>query len=123
MEVPDCLPPDDELPLTVDFQAKNDAAVFAPVLLTKHEDRVFEDQFVPMTGHAYFRCRFVRCTFVWDGGPFAAHGCNIENCHVKISTTVMWGVKTSQADFAAICSWVALVTGMRPDPLLGYVVP
>jgi hypothetical protein len=115
VDVPDHLPPDDEIkptegPLEVSFQGKDQAAR-AQILLTKHEDRTFEDQFVPLTGHAYIRCRMVRCTLVYDGAPFMAEGCHFENCNVKLSATIMWGVEASQKDFSVLSRFVAFVTG------------
>jgi hypothetical protein len=46
--------------------------------LIKRTDIVFEDETIYLTGHAYIRCTFRRCTFVIRGLPFALIGCSFQ---------------------------------------------
>ena len=50
-------------------------------LLLRHSDLSFSDQVVYLTGHAYERCRFVRCTMVVQGtGNTALVECSFIAC-------------------------------------------
>jgi hypothetical protein len=51
-----------------------------PVLL-RHSNLTFRDQTVYLTGHAYERCHFTRCTFVVQGtGNTALIECDFVAC-------------------------------------------
>lgn len=46
-----------------------------------HEEKVFSDCTVYLTGNSYYDCKFYRCTFVVrEGGIPAMVGCHIECC-------------------------------------------
>src|SRR5881275_1889385 len=51
-----------------------------PILL-RHANLRFRDQVIYLTGHAYERCQFTRCTFVVQGtGTTALVQCEFEAC-------------------------------------------
>src|SRR3954465_8282574 len=47
-----------------------------PTTLLLHEDAHFENQVVYITGHAFKRCSFERCTFVFQGAPYVFSECS-----------------------------------------------
>lgn len=59
-----------------------------------HKDVVFEDQVVPMTGHAYEGCTFRRCTLVYRGGPGSFVNCmfdtNVFHIDLVVHDIDMW---------------------------------
>jgi len=54
--------------------------------LLLHEDAAFDDQVIYATGHAYVRCAFNRCTFIFRGAPFHISNCKIIGCvwHIDV---------------------------------------
>src|SRR5262249_11844635 len=42
------------------------------------EGQTFETERVHVDNHQYGKCRFVNCTFVYSGGPFGFHECEVE---------------------------------------------
>ncbi len=68
------------------------------------ENRTFDTERVLIDNHQFRNCKFVRCTFVYSGGPFGFDGCEID-----ASTTL---VLTGSAHRAAIL-WKAFAD--RPE--------
>ncbi len=51
-----------------------------PILLS-HNEAIFEDQTVYLTGHAYIGCTFRRCTLVMrSAGDVILNSCHFEAC-------------------------------------------
>jgi hypothetical protein len=42
------------------------------------EGQTFETKRIHVDNHQYGNCRFVNCTFVYSGGPFGFHNCELE---------------------------------------------
>lgn len=42
------------------------------------EGQTFETKRIHVDNHQYGKCRFVNCTFVYSGGPFGFHECELE---------------------------------------------
>ncbi|MFN0133676.1 MAG: hypothetical protein ACKVW3_14255 [Phycisphaerales bacterium] len=59
--------------------------------LTPHEDEEFVSQTVYLSGHAYRRCHFDRCTFVVTNMPFVMTENRIVACNWRIECDVLWG--------------------------------
>ncbi len=59
--------------------------------LTPHEDETFTSQTVFLSGHAYIRCRFERCTLVVTNVPFVLAENRIAGCNWRIEYDVLWG--------------------------------
>jgi hypothetical protein len=70
--------------------------------LLLHEGKTFEDQTILVVGHAYVRCRFDRCTIVWEHpGPGLMDDCTFGIC--------VWRLRLSIND---IDDWKAVQEGM-----------
>ena len=65
-------------------QSKSDVTI-----LVAHEDVAFDDQIVYVTGHAYTRCEFRRCTMVLRGTPMLLHDCEFTACKWDISMALV----------------------------------
>ena len=50
-----------------------------PVLLL-HKEQEYCDRVVYLSGHAYKKCTFTRCTLVVRAEPFRMEHCTIESC-------------------------------------------
>jgi len=50
------------------------------VTMLRHDDTVFEDQILYVTGNAYFGCEFHRCTMIFRGFPCAFDTCEFRGC-------------------------------------------
>lgn len=48
--------------------------------LLRHDQVVYEDQTVYVSGNAYFGCEFHRCTMVMSGGPSILSDCQFGGC-------------------------------------------
>lgn len=59
--------------------------------LTKIEDIAFVAQTVTMSGNAFRRCSFSRCTLIVRDLPFILEGCRFENCNWRIECDILWG--------------------------------
>jgi hypothetical protein len=62
-----------------------------PPQLTPHADEEFVSQTIYLSGHAYLRCRFERCTFVVTNVPFVLAENRIVGCNWRIEYDVLWG--------------------------------
>jgi hypothetical protein len=61
-----------------------------PHQLTRHEDEVFVSQTIYLSGHAYIRCRFDRCTFVVTNMPFILAHNQLAGCNWHIEYDILW---------------------------------
>ncbi|MFN0133479.1 MAG: hypothetical protein ACKVW3_13250 [Phycisphaerales bacterium] len=55
------------------------------ISLMVHSNKVFEDQTLYASGHAYESCQFRRCTFIYTGQPASFGDCVFESCAWHIS--------------------------------------
>jgi hypothetical protein len=69
-----------------------------PPQLTRHEDEEFVSQTIYLSGHAYLRCRFDRCTFVVTNVPFVLAGNHIIGCNWRIEYDILWGDPTTRSN-------------------------
>lgn len=61
------------------------------VHLTPHQDETFVAQTVFLSGHAYTRCKFDRCTLVVTNTPFVLSQNRISGCNWRIECDILWG--------------------------------
>jgi hypothetical protein len=59
----------------------------APALIV-HDGVSFNDAIVPLTGHSYRNCKFVRCTFFVKGPPFELITPELLNCSWHVDMIV-----------------------------------
>lgn len=86
-----------------------------PTLLTKHEDQVFQDQAVFLTGHAYIRCTFIRCTVVFNGLPILLDSSSFESCNWRLDCMVLWGDPSTHASVREIIEMIEPVEKPKDD--------
>jgi hypothetical protein len=61
-----------------------------PAQLTRHEDEEFVSQTIYLSGHAFIRCRFDRCTFVVTNMPFVLMHNQLAACNWHIEYDILW---------------------------------
>jgi hypothetical protein len=62
-----------------------------PPQLTRHEEEEFTSATIHLSGHAFIRCRFDRCTFVVTNVPFVLAANHIISCNWRIEYDILWG--------------------------------
>ena len=62
-----------------------------PAHLTPLADEEFVSQSIYLSGHAYLRCKFERCTFVVTNVPFVLAENRIAGCNWRIEYDVLCG--------------------------------
>lgn len=68
-----------------------------------HENVIFEDQTIHLTGNAYIDCTFRRCNFVVSGLPIVLRGCVANAC--------VWHIDLV---FSDVKRWKAFVEQIAP---------
>jgi hypothetical protein len=66
--------------------------------LTRHEDETFTSQAVYLSGHAYIRCRFERCTLIVTNMPFVLQQNQIVGCNWRVEYDILWGDPQSRSN-------------------------
>jgi hypothetical protein len=51
------------------------------------KDQSFEDKTIQVDNHQYGNCVFLRCRFLYSGGPFAFHKCELEGNNTTLALT------------------------------------
>jgi len=69
-----------------------------PANLTPHVDEEFISETVFLSGHAYIRCKFERCTLIVTNVPFVLSQNRIAGCNWRIEYDVMWGDPNSRSN-------------------------
>lgn len=66
--------------------------------LTPHEDETFVSQTLFLSGHAYHRCRFERCTMVVTNLPFVLSQNEVIGCNWHIEYDILAGDPNSRSN-------------------------
>jgi hypothetical protein len=66
--------------------------------LTPHQDEEFVSQTVYLSGHAFIRCKFERCTFIVTNTPFVLSQNRITGCNWRIECDILWGDPSSRSN-------------------------
>ena len=51
------------------------------------EGQTYEDKTILVDNHQYGNCVFLRCRFLYSGGPFGFHECDLEGNNTDIALT------------------------------------
>ena len=72
------------------------------MLLTKHDNRTFENQTVYISGQAFINCKFVGCTLVLRETIYHLEQCSFERCNWHVDWVLMWGSPESIREIKAL---------------------
>jgi hypothetical protein len=88
-------------------------------MLTKFEGAKFEGQTVYLTGQAFIRCEFQRCTLVYAGNAFHLESCSIIECNLDLRCILMWGAEANTAEVDQLVQFFkgAQAQASQPAPL------
>lgn len=88
------------------------------VTLLRHDQVIYEDQTVILTGQAFFGCEFHRCVLVLAGFPTHVEHCELDSC--------IWHINMVIHDPAQLSNLMETLTLARPglpklpvDPMAG----
>lgn len=71
------------------------------------EDQKYDTERIVIDNHQFGRCLFVRCTFVYSGGPFGFFECEIDDETALVPTSSAWRT-------------ACLLTELHKRPVKGY---
>ena len=76
------------------------------MLLTKHENQVFQNQTIYISGQAFVGCTFTGCTLVLRESVYHMDRCTFERCNWHIDRVLMWGNMESIRELKTLITMV-----------------
>jgi hypothetical protein len=109
------------------FALRNRLTTGAPVatmprtmLLTKHENKTFENQTVYISGQAFINCKFIACTLVLRETIYHLDQCTFERCNWHVDWVLLWGSPESIREIKSLVGMIeqaqqqAIAAGQLP---------
>jgi hypothetical protein len=76
------------------------------MLLTKHDNRTFENQTVYISGQAFINCKFIGCTLILRETIYHLEQCSFERCNWHVDWVLMWGSPESIREIKGLVSMI-----------------
>jgi len=76
------------------------------MLLTKNENRTFQNQTIYISGQAFINCTFTDCTLVLRETIYHLDRCTFERCNWHVDRVLMWGAPESIAEIKALVNMI-----------------
>ena len=76
------------------------------MLLTKHENKTFENQTVYISGQAFIGCTFTACTLVLRETIYHLDRCTFERCNWHVDRVLLWGAPESIQEIKALVGMI-----------------
>jgi hypothetical protein len=90
------------------------------MLLTKHENKTFENQTVYISGQAFINCKFIACTLVLRETIYHLDQCTFERCNWHVDWVLLWGSPESIREIKSLVGMIeqaqqqAIAAGQLP---------
>ena len=90
------------------------------MLLTKHENKTFENQTIYISGQAFVNCKFVACTLILRETIYHLDQCSFERCNWHVDWVLMWGSPESVREIKSLVDMIekaqqqAIAAGQLP---------
>jgi hypothetical protein len=95
-------------------------ATIDPMLLTKHENKTFENQTVYISGQAFVNCKFIACTLVLRETIYHLDQCTFERCNWHVDWVLLWG---SPESIREIKSLVGMIEAAQQQAIAAGQLP
>ena len=76
------------------------------MLLTKHENKTFENQTVYISGQAFVNCKFQACTLVLRETIYHLDQCTFERCNWHVDWVLLWGSPESIREIKSLVGMI-----------------
>lgn len=90
------------------------------MLLTKHENKTFENDTIYISGQAFINCKFIACTLILRETIYHLDQCSFERCNWHVDWVLMWGSPESVREIKSLVDMIekaqqqAIAAGQLP---------